>query len=171
MTYKEKLHKINTFIFDVDGVFTDGSVYLLQDEFVRVLNSRDGYAVQYAARKGYNLFAITGGSSLEVQKRLIGLGMKEVFLGASNKLKVYQDLKLQEGFSDEEVLYMGDDIPDFQVIQEVGVGCTPKDAATEVLAVADYISPYPGGRHCVRDVIEQTLRLQGKWMDFDAVEW
>ena len=97
MTYKEKLHKINTFIFDVDGVFTDGSVYLLQDEFVRVLNSRDGYAVQYAARKGYNLFAITGGSSLEVQKRLIGLGMKEVFLGASNKLKVYQDLKLQEG--------------------------------------------------------------------------
>lgn len=171
MTYKEKLPAITTFIFDVDGVFTDGNVYLLQDELVRVLNSRDGYALQYASKKGYKIYAITGGSSQEVKKRLLNLGMDEVFLNSSDKLEVYEKLKNKEGFKDEEVVYMGDDIPDYDLILKAGVGCTPKDAAEEVRAIADYVSPCVGGRHCVRDIIEQTLRVQGKWFDDDARVW
>lgn len=171
MTYKEKLHDITTFIFDVDGVLTDGTVYLYKDEVVRTLNSRDGYALQFAAKQGYNTYAITGGNSEEVMNRLMNLGMKEVFLQSQNKLEVYEYLIQKEGIKNKEVLYMGDDIPDIDVVKMAGVGCAPKDAATEVLEIADYVSLHPGGRHCVRDVIEQTLRLQGRWLSHLAYEW
>lgn len=171
MSYKTKINNINTFIFDVDGVLTDGSVYLFNDEVGRVLNSRDGYALQYAAKLSYNIFVVSGGNSEPVKKRLIGLGVTEVILKAKNKIDVYEHLKEKYSFKDENVLYMGDDIPDYNVMKQVGVATCPQDAAVEIKAISDYQSPYNGGRHCVRDVIEQTLRVQGKWFGELSHQW
>jgi 3-deoxy-D-manno-octulosonate 8-phosphate phosphatase (KDO 8-P phosphatase) len=170
-SYKEKLPKITTFIFDVDGVLTNGDVLLIGDDVVRVLNSRDGYALQHARKKGYRILIVTGGSSEQVSRRLTDLGAEEVCLRSKNKLTVYESLKTKYQFSDEEVLYMGDDIPDYPVLQVVGVSTCPQDAAVEIKEICDYQSPYNGGKHCVRDVIEQTLRVQGKWFDEDGFEW
>lgn len=171
MSYKEKLAQITTFIFDVDGVLTDGNVFLLKNEIVRVLNSRDGYALQHARKQGYNIFVITGGSSEEVAKRLLDLGVTEVKLKSSNKIKVYEELQQKYEFSDAEVLYMGDDIPDYKVLKRVGLSTCPQNAAVEVKQICDYQSPYDGGKYCVRDVIEQTLRVQKKWFNSDCFEW
>jgi 3-deoxy-D-manno-octulosonate 8-phosphate phosphatase (KDO 8-P phosphatase) len=169
--YKQKLNQIKVFIFDVDGVLTTGDVYLIGNEMVRVFNSRDGYALQYASKLGYQIFAITGGGSSAVRDRLLDLGLKEVCLRASNKIEAYQELKAKHGFSDEHVLYMGDDIPDYQVMQVVGVSTCPQNAAIEIKSLVDYQSPYDGGKHCVRDVIEQTLRVQNKWFTDEAHHW
>lgn len=158
-------------MFDVDGVLTDGSVHLLNGEIVRTLNSRDGYALQYASKMGYNIFIVTGGSSEEVKLRLLDLGATEVRLKSKDKMVVFEELKSHYQFTDEQVLYMGDDLPDFPVIKRVGVGTCPNDAAVELLEVADYVSPKKGGQHCVRDVIEQTLRVQGKWFSKEAFQW
>jgi 3-deoxy-D-manno-octulosonate 8-phosphate phosphatase (KDO 8-P phosphatase) len=171
MNYKIKMRKISTFIFDVDGVLTNGDVILFKGEVVRTLNSRDGYALQQAAKEGYSIFVITGGSSEDVKQRMLALGAKEVCLKASNKLDVYKALQEKYGFDDEEVLYMGDDLPDIPVMRAVGLSACPQDAAPDVKAIVDYHSPYPGGRHCVRDVIEQTLRLQNKWLTDGAYHW
>jgi 3-deoxy-D-manno-octulosonate 8-phosphate phosphatase (KDO 8-P phosphatase) len=171
MSYKTKLKNIDTFIFDVDGVLTDGSVYLINDEVGRVLNSRDGYAMQYASKMSYKIFIITGGNSKSVKKRLLGLGVTEVILKAKNKIDVYNSLKTKYDFKDESVLYMGDDIPDYNVMKQVGVATCPQDAAVEIKEISDYQSPYNGGRHCVRDVIEQTLRVQGKWFGDLSHQW
>ncbi len=170
-SYKEKLANITTFIFDVDGVMTDGKVYLVRDDFVRAFNSRDGYALQYASKKGYRVLIITGGSSVRVKDRLMGLGVTEVRLKSKNKLKVYEELQEQYGFTDDEALYMGDDIPDYEVLKRVSVSTCPQDAAEEIKRITDYQSPKKGGHHCVRDVIEQTLRAQGTWFSEDAMEW
>jgi 3-deoxy-D-manno-octulosonate 8-phosphate phosphatase (KDO 8-P phosphatase) len=170
-SYKTKLRKINTFIFDVDGVLTDGSVSLYKDEVVRTLNSRDGYAMQYAIKMGYRILIITGGNSESVKSRLDNMGIQKVVLSASNKLKAYEELKSEFHFEHEEVLYMGDDIPDYEVLNVAGVSTCPADASVEVKSISDYVSPYSGGRHCVRDVIEQTLRVQGKWFGKKAFNW
>ena len=170
-SYKELLPQVKVFMFDVDGVFTDGNVLLMNGEVVRVLNSRDGYAVQYAAKMGYPIFVITGGNSEDVKLRLENLGATKVFLSASNKLKVFEQIVNEYHIKPEEVLYMGDDIPDIEVMEKVAVATCPADASVEAKSYAQYISPYRGGRHCVRDVIEQTLRVQGKWMSKDALEW
>ena len=171
ISYKEKLPAITTFIFDVDGVLTNGEILLMKEDFVRSLNSRDGYALQYAAKQGYQIFVITGGSSQVVKERLLGLGITEVHLKSHNKLTIYNDLKAKYGFTDEQVLYMGDDIPDYEVLKQVGVSTCPQDAAVEIKEITDYQSPYAGGKHCVRDVIEQTLRVQKKWFLKSAFEW
>ncbi|MFK7785375.1 MAG: KdsC family phosphatase [Crocinitomicaceae bacterium] len=171
ISYKEKLPKITTFIFDVDGVLTDGQILLMEEDFVRSLNSKDAYAMQYAVKEGYRILIITGGSSTLVETRLLGLGIQEVRLKSFNKLNVYKDLKEKYGFEDNQVLYMGDDIPDYEVLKTVGVSTCPQDAAVEIKAISDYQSPFDGGRHCVRDVIEQTLRSQGKWFSKNAIEW
>lgn len=170
-SYKESLADITTFVFDVDGVFTDGSVMLLKDEVVRTLNSRDGYAVQYASKLGYRILIVTGGNSEAVKIRLENLGATKVCLQSKNKVDVYESLKKQYGFTDDEVLYMGDDIPDYQVMQLVKVATCPQDAAVEIKAISHYQSPIDGGGGCVRDVIEQTLRVQGKWFNKEAFEW
>jgi 3-deoxy-D-manno-octulosonate 8-phosphate phosphatase (KDO 8-P phosphatase) len=170
-SYKENLPNITTFVFDVDGVFTDGSVMLLNDEVVRTLSSRDGYAVQYASKLGYRILIVTGGNSEAVKVRLENLGATEVCLQSKNKMKVYERLKKDYGFHDGEVLYMGDDIPDYQVMEQVLVATCPQDAAVEIKAISHYQSPIVGGRGCVRDVIEQTLRSQGKWFSDTAFEW
>ncbi len=171
MNYKEGLNKITTFIFDVDGVITNGDILLYNDEVIRTLNSRDGYALQYANKMGYRILIITGGSSEEVKKRLLSVGAKEVILNSRNKVDDYKLLQSKYNFKDEEVMYMGDDIPDYQVMKMVGVSACPQDASVEIKRISNYQSPYNGGRHCVRDIIEQTLRNQGKWFSDQAFEW
>lgn len=171
ISYKEKLAGITTFIFDVDGVLTDGSVILYRDEVVRTLNSRDGYAIQFASKSGYRVLIITGGNSESVAERLTSLGATEVCLRSSNKVEVYNSLKSKYGFEDKEVLYMGDDIPDYQVMQMVEVSTCPQNAAVEIKHISDYQSPIAGGKGCVRDIIEQTMRVQGKWFSETAFEW
>lgn len=171
ISYKEKLPKITTFIFDVDGVLTNGEVLLFKDEYVRILNSKDGYALQYAHKKGYRILVITGGSSERLKERLLGLGVSEVCLSAKNKLVVYNSLKEKYGFEDEEVAYMGDDIPDYEVLSVVGVSSCPQDAAVEIKSLVDYQSPFNGGKTCARDLIEQTMRAQGTWFTEGSMEW
>ncbi|MEM9050776.1 MAG: HAD hydrolase family protein [Bacteroidota bacterium] len=171
-SYKELLPQITTFIFDVDGVFTDGVVLVMPGgQFVRRMNSKDGYAVQYAAKKGYRLVVITGGNSVDVKAGLEGLGVKHVFLSSHNKEKVYDQYLSDHNLDPKEVLYMGDDIPDFKVLEKSGVATCPADAAEEVKKISDYVSVKKGGKGCVRDVIEQTLKVQGKWFDEDALDW
>lgn len=170
-SYKEKLNDITTFMFDIDGVLTDGSVMLYKDEVVRTLNSRDSYAIQYARKMGFNVFIITGGNSQPVKSRLVTLGVNDVFLGSSNKLLVYQQIKREHKLTDIEILYMGDDIPDYEVMQQCGLATCPQDAASEIKAIADYQSPFNGGKHAVRDVIEQTLRVQNKWFQETSMHW
>lgn len=170
-SYKENLPKINTLIFDVDGVLTNGDVMLFQNEVVRTLNSRDAYAIQYAVKMGMRILIITGGHSEAVKSRLLNLGVEEVCLKSANKLSVYEKLKTKYGFKDEEVVYMGDDLPDYEVMTQVGVSACPQDAAIEIKSIADYQSPFNGGRHAVRDIIEQTLRVQDKWFKDGATSW
>ena len=158
MSYKEKLQHINTFIFDVDGVLTDGSVILdSSGEMVRTMNTRDGYALQHAIKKGYNICIITGGNSIMVKKRLEYLGIKDVFLSAHEKIGILQDYIKDKNVNIENVLYMGDDLPDHTCIVAAGVGACPHDAAVEIREAADYISHKDGGKGCVRDVLEQTM--------------
>lgn len=171
ISYKERLNPITTFIFDIDGVLTDGQVILTNDEIVRSVNSRDSFAIQHASRSGYKVFLITGGRSEEVKRRFLELGVTEVHLGSSNKLEVYKKIQVEHGFTNEQVLYMGDDIPDYPVMQLVGCATCPQDAAVEVKHIAHYQSPYNGGRHAVRDVIEQTMRLHDKWFTEGAFHW
>lgn len=171
MTYKERLNKITTFIFDIDGVLTNGDVIIYKDEVVRTLNSRDGFSVQLASKMGFNVFVISGGSSEPVKVRLENLGVKEVFLRSVNKIDVYEELLRKYNLTDEEILYMGDDLPDYKVMQRVGCATCPQDAAVEIKEISHYQSPHYGGRFAVRDVIEQTLRVQEKWFTEKAFEW
>ena len=171
MSYKINLSSITTFMLDVDGVLTDGNVQLFKNEEVRTLNAKDGYALQYASKMGYNIFVISGGSSEAVKKRLLSVGATEVVLKSVNKVNVYTDLKAKYKFEDKEVLYMGDDIPDYKVMKMVGVATCPQDAAAEIKNISHYQSPHKGGKTCVRDVIEQTLRVQSKWFTDEAHEW
>ncbi len=169
--YKEKLNHIKAFAFDIDGVLTDGTVYPLQGEMLRGLNSKDGYAIQYAIKKGYKIFIITGGNSLHMKTALESLGVSEVHLSSFNKMLVYADIKQRHNLKDENVLYMGDDIPDYEVMQTVGTAACPQDAVNEIKHISDYQSPFSGGKGCVRDVIEQTLRVQGTWFQEEAFHW
>ncbi len=162
--YKELLNHVTTFIFDVDGVLTDGSILLMPgQEPIRKFNSKDGYALQLACKKGYKVAIISGGKNEAVRERMSLLGIKDIYLGAADKIEKLEELFLMYDLKKEEVLYMGDDIPDYQVMMACGVSCSPSDAAPEVKAISDYISPKGGGMGCVRDVIEQTLKVQGKW--------
>ena len=171
LSYKQLLPAITTFIFDVDGVITDGQILLINNEIIRSINSRDAFAIQHAAKNGYKIFVITGGKSQDVKDCLLNLGVNEVFLKSSNKLEVYKALQEREGFRNEEVLYMGDDLPDLPTLQIVGVSTCPQDAASEVKAMVHYQSPYNGGRFAVRDVIEQTMKVQNKWITSGTYIW
>jgi len=172
MNYKTKLKDITTFVFDVDGVLNDGIVHLHPSgEMVRTMSTRDGYALQLAVKKGYNVCIITGGNSEMVKDRMEYLGVQDVYLRASDKLPILTKYLEDKGVSFDQVLYMGDDIPDYPCIEKVAVGTCPKDAAVEIRDIANYISHVDGGRGCVRDVIEQTLRMQGDWFDKDSFAW
>ncbi len=171
LSYKQLLPAITTFIFDVDGVITDGQILLINHEVIRSINSRDAFAIQHAIKNGFKIYVITGGNSHDVKDCLLNLGVNEVFLKSSNKLDVYKTLQEREGFSNEEVLYMGDDLPDLPTLQMVGVSTCPQDAASEVKAMVHYQSPFTGGRFAVRDVIEQTMKVQNKWITPNTYIW
>jgi 3-deoxy-D-manno-octulosonate 8-phosphate phosphatase (KDO 8-P phosphatase) len=166
--YKEKLKHITTLIFDYDGVLTGGTVLINPDgELLRTANVRDGYALKHAIVMGFRVAIISGGRSQSIKKRMAALGINDVFLEAEDKLKVYKEYLSTHNLKKEEVLYMGDDIPDFPLMKEVGIATCPADAAEEIKAAASYISFQMGGKGCARDVIEQVMKVQGKWLEGD----
>ena len=169
-SYKELMPQINTFVFDVDGVLTDGTVTIFPNgELVRKMNTKDGYALKTAIDKGYRVCIISGGTNEGVRSRLQGLGVRDIYLGAHNKVDQLEDYLSLHNIDPNQVLYMGDDIPDFQVMQQVALAACPKDAVPEIQDISLYISQKKGGQGCVRDVIEQVLKVQDKWNDnFDA---
>ncbi len=163
-SYKEYLENINTFIFDVDGVLTDGSVTVMTNgDMLRTMNIKDGYALKTAVDAGFNVCIISGGSNEGVRKRLEGLGIKDIYLGAHNKIDQLQEYLNSKGVKLENVLYMGDDIPDYPVMTMVGLPCCPQDAVQEIKGISKYISHKNGGKGAVRDVIEQVLKVHNKW--------
>ncbi len=170
--YKTKLRDVTTFIFDYDGVMTDGVILLNNDgDPIRTANVKDGYALQLLRKLGYNIAIITGGYSSSVSKRFEALNIQDVFLGVSDKPKVYEEYKQSKGLTDQEIVYVGDDIPDYLCMQRAGVPVCPADAAEEIKRISLYISRYRGGHGCVRDIIEQVLKVQGKWMTDLAHHW
>jgi 3-deoxy-D-manno-octulosonate 8-phosphate phosphatase (KDO 8-P phosphatase) len=168
--YKEYLQHITTFIFDVDGVLTDGTVTITTSgDMLRKMNVKDGYALKTAVDKGFNVCVISGGSNEGVLKRLRGLGITNIYLGAQNKIEQFEEYLDIYNIKAESVLYMGDDIPDAPVMKLVGLPCCPQDAAPEIKAISKYISHKNGGKGAVRDVIEQVLKIHDKWDgNFDA---
>jgi len=163
-SYKEIMRQITTFIFDVDGVLTDGTVSIFPDgELVRTMNIKDGYALKTAVNKGYNVCIITGGTNEAVRSRLKALGITDIYLGAHNKIEQLDEYLDIYNIKPETVLYMGDDIPDYPVMKIVGLAACPKDAVQEIQNISTYISQKKGGNGCVRDVIEQVLKVQDKW--------
>jgi len=170
--YKALLTKVNTFIFDYDGVMTDGKLMLQQDgQPLRTANVKDGYALQLAVRLGFRVVIISGGISKSVENRFESLKVKDVFLGVSNKFKVFEKFVKDNELNPENIVYMGDDIPDFKVMKRVGVPVCPSDAVEEIKDISIYISDKTGGHGCVRDIIEQVLKVQGKWMTDEAFMW
>ncbi len=163
-SYKELMSTITTFVFDVDGVLTNGTVTVFPNgELIRTMNVRDGYALKIAVDSGYHVCIITGGRDESVKKRLNGLGITDVYLGAFNKIEEFNDYLEKKNLKAENVLYMGDDIPDYNVMLKVKLAACPKDAAPEIQYISQYISQKRGGMGCVRDVIEQVLKVQDKW--------
>lgn len=169
-SYKEIMNEITTFVFDVDGVLTDGSVFVNNEgEMLRTMNIRDGYAIKTAVDNGYNVCIISGGSNEGVRVRLRNLGVTDIHLGAPNKVATFDEYTNGYGINPEQVLYMGDDIPDFHVMKLVGLPTCPQDACPEIKSISTYISHKNGGKGAVRDVIEQVMKVQGKWMEnFDG---
>jgi 3-deoxy-D-manno-octulosonate 8-phosphate phosphatase (KDO 8-P phosphatase) len=168
MNILELFKPIKTFVFDIDGVLAISTMIVMPDgELVRSMNSKDGYALQLAIKKGYHVVIITGGNSEAVKQRLLKLGVKEVFSGVHNKQDKLKDYVLQNKLSFDEMLYMGDDIPDYIAMQLVALPCCPADAVSEIKQISKYISPFTGGYGCGRDVIEKVLKLNGHW-DIDT---
>lgn len=169
-SYKEIMNDITTFVFDVDGVLTDGSVFVNNaGEMLRTMNIRDGYALKAAVDNGYNVCIISGGSNEGVRVRLRNLGITDIHLGTPDKVATFDEYTDVYNILPEHVLYMGDDIPDYHVMQLVGLATCPQDASAEIKAISKYISHKNGGQGAVRDVIEQVMKVQGKWMEsFDG---
>lgn len=170
--YKEILERVNTLIFDFDGIFTDGSAFMMPGHVpLRSTNAKDTYAVQLAAKKGITIAILTGGTSEEIRNRFNMLGVSHIFLGSRNKLAVFNRFCEEHSINPDNVLYMGDDIPDYQVMKHVALPCCPADAVQEIKSVSKYISHIKGGKGCVREIIEQVLKVKGLWFDQDAFEW
>ena len=169
---KTLLSPVTTFIFDYDGVMTDGTVYIDSNgDPLRCSNVKDGYALQLASKLGYHVAVISGAIVTNITKRLNSLGVKDVFIGAADKVLKLEEYMEQYHLVAEQIVFMGDDIPDLKVMQRVGVPACPADAAEEVKAISKFISKCPGGFGCARDIIEQTLKVQGKWLTTEAYSW
>ena len=170
--YKEKLAHITTFIFDFDGVLSDGKVLVTSSgDQLRVTDTKDGYAIQYALKQGFNICILSGGYSESMILRYKGFPKMDIFLQCENKIIKFQEYMKEKNLQKENIVYVGDDIPDYEVMQMAGLKACPADAATEILETADYISHRNGGNGCVRDIIEQTLRAQNKWLKDGAFHW
>jgi len=167
------LSRIRAIVFDVDGVLSQETIVLGDNGLpLRTVNIKDGYAIQLAVKLGLRIAIITGASVEAVRVRYAALGLTDIYLGAAVKIKAYDEFLKKYGLTDDEVMYMGDDIPDLEVMRRVGCPTCPKDACPEVRQASIYISDRCGGKGCARDVIEQTLRAQGKWvMDERAFGW
>lgn len=166
MSYKAKLKNIKAFVFDVDGVFTDGSVYLIPGgHMCRVMNVLDGYAVVKALKNNYIIGVITGGNDEMVKFRINYLGISDYYAKSPDKLADFEHFKQKYNLKDDEILTMGDDLPDRPIMQISGIAACPKNAVPEVKEIADYISPIEGGKGAVRDVIEQVMKVQGNWIE------
>ncbi|CAN5193669.1 HAD-IIIA family hydrolase [soil metagenome] len=164
MNVLEIFQQITTFVFDVDGVLTDCSLLVMPGgSMVRRMNIKDGYALQLAVKKGYHVVIISGGNSPEVEERLNKLGVKKVFMRVEDKLNVLKDYLAAHNITAAETLFMGDDIPDVEVMKTVGLACCPADAVVEIKGISHYISPLKGGKGCARDVIEKVLKLRNDW--------
>lgn len=167
------LRKIKALLFDVDGVLSAETIQT-SDEGVlmRSVNTKDGYALRLAVTEGLHVAIITGAREQAIRRRYEGLQIEDIFLGSSIKTEKLQQLLEKYNLQKEEVLYMGDDIPDYEVMKQVGVPCCPRDAAPEIRDISLYVSHKNGGQGCVRDVVEQVLKAQGKWMaNKDAFSW
>lgn len=165
-SYKELMNDITTFIFDVDGVLTDGTIHVTPTgEMLRNMHIRDGYAMKAAVENGYTVCIISGGLNEGVRIRLRNLGITDIYLGVPNKVETFDEFIDIYNIKPEQVLYMGDDIPDYHVMQLVGLPTCPQDSAPEIKKISRYISHKNGGTGCVRDVIEQVMKVQGKWME------
>ncbi|MFZ0281779.1 MAG: HAD hydrolase family protein [Bacteroidales bacterium] len=170
--FKEDLSAIKGFVFDIDGVLSLQTINLTAFAVPnRTINLRDGYALQLAVKKGYHIGVISGCNSKEYRKRLKSLGINDIYLNSHAKLDHFKAFMMKHNLKASEVLFMGDDIPDYEVMKAAGVPVCPADADSEIKQIASYISDKKGGEGCVRDVIEQVLRLHNSWMDTDAYTW
>jgi 3-deoxy-D-manno-octulosonate 8-phosphate phosphatase (KDO 8-P phosphatase) len=170
--FKEDLVRVKAFIFDIDGVLSLQTIGLNAFGVPnRTVNLRDGYALQLAVKKGYHVGVISGSNSKEYQKRLRMLGINDIYLKSRSKLDHFNNFLSKYNLDRSDVLFMGDDIPDFEVMRVAGIPVCPSDADSEIKQVSAYISDKKGGEGCVRDVIEQVLRLHNNWMDSDAFTW
>ena len=169
--FKELLKTVKSFVFDIDGVLTDGSVTCMENgQMVRTMNTRDGYALQHAVKNGYKVGIISGGKSEPTRGRFEKMGIYDVYLGISDKVDALKEFMHVHNLKYENILYMGDDMPDYEVIQRCGIPCCPKDAAPEIKELSVYISDKKGGEGCARDVIEQVMKVHGKWMPLKKQE-
>ena len=167
--FKDKLKNIKAFAFDVDGVFSEYVVLDPSGELLRTMNIKDGYAVQLAVKRGFPIAIITGGNSQALKIRFESLGIKDIYLKSQHKIPDFNDFLARHQLSASEVLYMGDDIPDLDILGIAGISTCPADAVEEVKAVSQYISPRAAGKGCVRDVIEQVLKVKKLWIDTKTV--
>ena len=160
----EKFKAIKTFIFDMDGVLTDGSLLILNDgEWLRKMDIKDGYSMHVAANHGYRMAVISGSTSQASKARLLHLGVKDVFMKVADKRKLLESYIEEHHLNADEVLFIGDDIPDYDCMDVVGLSCCPADAVNELKQIVKYVSPFNGGHGCVRDVVEKVLKLNGNW--------
>lgn len=167
------LNKVKAVIFDVDGVLSRQTIVLSSEgEPLRTVNIKDGYAIQLAQKKGLRIAILTGGNTLAIRKRYEGLGVEDVYMGCAVKIQTYEEFLKKYALSDEEVIYVGDDIPDYEVMRRCGCPCCPADACSDIKDISTYISRCAGGDGVGRDVLEQVLRTQNKWLsDAQAFGW
>jgi 3-deoxy-D-manno-octulosonate 8-phosphate phosphatase (KDO 8-P phosphatase) len=164
MSLLKKFQKIRLFVFDVDGVLTDGSLYAFANgEQVRKMNIKDGFALQLAIKKGYGVMVISGAMSEGVSARLQKLGISDIFMKVTDKREILTNYLNEKNIALDQVLFMGDDVPDYQLMKIVGISCAPSDAIPEIRTAAHFISTIKGGEGCVREVIEKVFKLNGHW--------
>lgn len=173
MNVKEKMAKIKAFAFDIDGVLSANTIPLFPDgEPMRMINIKDGYAIHQAIKKGFPIAIISGGKTNAVRVRFESLGVKDIYLGSHFKTNDFSDFLNKHNLQSSDVLFMGDDIPDYEVMKTAGIAACPADAAPEIKEISSYVSVKKGGEGCGRDVIEQVLKAQNKWMcDKESFGW
>ena len=167
-----QMKEIKAFAFDIDGVLTKGDVLVNEEgQMLRSVNIKDGYALQHAVKQGYPIAIISGGKSEGMRKRFEGLGLQHIYLGQDHKEAAFADFLSKVNLQPQQVAYMGDDMPDLPLIQQVGLGCCPKDAAIDIKDIAQYISPNNGGEAGVRELIERVMKIQNTWFNGDSHRW
>ncbi|NND08296.1 MAG: HAD-IIIA family hydrolase [Saprospiraceae bacterium] len=171
MNYLEKFRNVEHFIFDIDGVMTDGQILVHPDGlWLRIMNVRDGFAIRTATAKGYRVAVISGGTTPGAHERLANLGVHDVYLGQKDKMEAYLHYINKYQLSEDSLLYMGDDLPDYSVMKRAGLAACPSNSVDEIRDLSHYVSPYAGGHGCVRDVIEKVLKLRNDWPGYPNIQ-